>query len=153
MQSDLHLNLIFQETFLFNFDLLHQMVSCGCSTSDATIGSGHIHTHTHTHQCAKLLDKMQLSSAGLLQAVIKGLSEHVGGGAAETAHENTQHTYKNGDYIQPRLKSLCGGGTTVAYIMIPQLNPAGTIFVGQHLHLFFHRTSKISSCKVGAVTT
>lgn len=38
---------------------------------------------------------MQLSSAGLLQAVIKGLSEHVGGGAAETVHENTQHMYKN----------------------------------------------------------
>ena len=35
---------------------------------------------------------MQLSSAGLLQAVIKGLSEHVGGGAAETEQQNKQHT-------------------------------------------------------------
>lgn len=42
---------------------------------------------------------MQLSSARLLQAVIKGLSEHVGGGAAETVHKNPQCTYKNAAWM------------------------------------------------------
>lgn len=55
-----------------------------------------------------------------------------------------------GDYIQPRLKSLCGGGTRAAYIMIAQLNYVGAMFfMGQYLHLFL--TEPVKSPAVGMV--
>lgn len=56
----------------------------------------------------------------------------------------------DGDYIQACLKSLCGGGTTMVYIMILQLNPICTRFVGLYLHIF-HSTSKIYALKYEAV--